>query len=392
MKKIKTAYLTSAIGCLVVVIGIVCYFLFAGIAKNDGVSYLYIDDDDDMDSVSAKLSDIATPTGVAAVRTMARHMGYADNIRTGRYLLNEDMSALRFFRNLRNGHQEPMRLVMPSVRTKARLAQELGNMMMFRDSDFLKAISDESVCEKYGLDISRAALVSGASIAPYLGSFKTDLFLSADEYDVQEAVNAGFAAGIICSGEELPIDPDKEIDQIRIAFDGDAVIFSEESEEIYKTRGLAAFGEHERALKLFEQAKTVYESDPHTQKHLLGGLYNNMALCCQALGRYDDAFRLYEQAMDAMTEVAYGELEQAITCLNMADAVAGRDGLEAGEGQIFALLDKAYDLLHTPGVPHEGYYAFVCEKCAPTFSYYGYFLTAEDLKRRAEEIYGRMAE
>ena len=50
MKKIKTAYLTSAIGCLVVVIGIVCYFLFAGIAKNDGVSYLYIDDDDDMNT------------------------------------------------------------------------------------------------------------------------------------------------------------------------------------------------------------------------------------------------------------------------------------------------------------------------------------------------------
>ena len=44
MKKIKTAYLASAIGCLVVVIGIVCYFLFAGIAKNEGVSYLYIDD------------------------------------------------------------------------------------------------------------------------------------------------------------------------------------------------------------------------------------------------------------------------------------------------------------------------------------------------------------
>lgn len=155
MKKIKTAYLASAIGCLVVVIGIVCYFLFAGIAKNEGVSYLYIDDDDDMDSVSAKLSDIATPTGVAAVRTMARHMGYADKIRTGRYLLNEDMSALRFFRNLRNGHQEPMKLVMPSVRTKARLAQELSKVMMFRDSDFLKAISDASVCEKYGLDTAK---------------------------------------------------------------------------------------------------------------------------------------------------------------------------------------------------------------------------------------------
>ena len=151
----------------------------------------------------------------------------------------------------------------------------------------------------------------------------------------------------------------------------------------------SAFGEHARALELFEKAKAVYESDPHTQKHLLGGLYNNMALCCQALGRYDEAFGLYEQAMDAMAEVAYGALEQAITCLNMADAVAGRDGMEAGEGQIFSLLDRAYDLLHTPGIPHEGYYAFVCEKCAPTFSYYGYFAAAAELEQEAKEIYER---
>ena len=151
----------------------------------------------------------------------------------------------------------------------------------------------------------------------------------------------------------------------------------------------SAFGEHQRALELFEKAKTVYEAERRTQKHLLGGLYNNMALSCQALGRYDEAFALYEKAMDAMSGVAYGELEQAITCLNMADAVAGRDGIEAGEGQIFALLDRAYDLLQTPDVPHNGYYAFVCEKCAPTFSYYGYFAAAQELEQEAKAIYER---
>lgn len=100
--------------------------------------------------------------------------------------------------------------------------------------------------EEYGLDISRAALVGGASIAPYLASFRTDLFLSADEHDVQEAINANFAAGIICSHSALPIRADEEISQIRIAFDGDAVIFSDESEKIYQEKGLAAFTEHER--------------------------------------------------------------------------------------------------------------------------------------------------
>ncbi len=97
----------------------------------------------------------------------------------------------------------------------------------------------------YGLDISRAALIGGNSIAPYLNTFKTDLFLSANEEDVQEAINANIAAGIICSHANLPINPSEPTPQIRIAFDGDAVIFSDESEKIYKEKGLEAFAKHE---------------------------------------------------------------------------------------------------------------------------------------------------
>lgn len=98
----------------------------------------------------------------------------------------------------------------------------------------------------YGLNISRAALVGGLSISPYLDAFKTDLFLSANEADVQEAINAGVAAGIICSHSSFPIDADAKIDQIRIAFDGDAVIFSDEAEKIYQAEGLEAFAKHEQ--------------------------------------------------------------------------------------------------------------------------------------------------
>lgn len=100
--------------------------------------------------------------------------------------------------------------------------------------------------EHYGLDISRAALVGGNKIAPYLSAFRTGLFLSANEEDVQEAIDAGVAAGLICSHNDLEIRPDAVIDQIRIAFDGDAVIFSDESEKIFKSQGLEAFEAHER--------------------------------------------------------------------------------------------------------------------------------------------------
>lgn len=100
--------------------------------------------------------------------------------------------------------------------------------------------------EHYGLDISRAALVGGNKIAPYLSAFHTGLFLSADEEDVQEAIDAGVAAGLICAHDDLEIQPDEVVDQIRIAFDGDAVIFSDESEKLFKSQGLEAFEEHER--------------------------------------------------------------------------------------------------------------------------------------------------
>lgn len=150
-----------------------------------------------------------------------------------------------------------------------------------------------------------------------------------------------------------------------------------------------AFGENERALELFEKARAVYEASPDTQPQLLGGLYNNMALTYVAVKEFDKAFSLYEKAYDIMGNVPAGVLEQAITCLNIANAIEDQVGMDQGEKRIYELLDKASDLLDSPRAPHDGYYAFVCEKCAPTFSYYGYFLEADELKKRSEQIYER---
>lgn len=113
----------------------------------------------------------------------------------------------------------------------------------------------------YNLPITRAVLVSGASLAPYLTAFHTDLFLSAYEDDVQCAVDSGIAAGIICTehiprAKQFPAVYEKP-GQIRIAFDGDAVIFADESERIYKEKGLKAFEEHER-----EKAATPLAEGP----------------------------------------------------------------------------------------------------------------------------------
>lgn len=101
----------------------------------------------------------------------------------------------------------------------------------------------------YGLEITRAVLTGGGRLAPYLESFHTDLFLSAHEDDVRAAIGAGIAAGIICTdgqGDYENVKTGKSENSIRIAFDGDAVLFTDESERIFQEKGLAAFEENER--------------------------------------------------------------------------------------------------------------------------------------------------
>jgi len=104
----------------------------------------------------------------------------------------------------------------------------------------------------YGLAVITGSFTSGASLGPFIPAWEIDLFLSNDGTDVQAAVNAKAAAAKLG-----PVSTTWEChtsDEVRIAFDGDAVVFSAESDEIYKAQGLEAFRRHEQenALKPME--------------------------------------------------------------------------------------------------------------------------------------------
>lgn len=93
----------------------------------------------------------------------------------------------------------------------------------------------------HALEISRAAFTRGRSTHPYVSAFGAHLFLSADANDVAESLGAGFAAATI-----LPSNiKDSESEQLRIAFDGDAVLFSDEAERVFQEQGLDAFTKSE---------------------------------------------------------------------------------------------------------------------------------------------------
>ena len=95
----------------------------------------------------------------------------------------------------------------------------------------------------YGLDISRAAFTGGASVSPYIEPYYVDLFLSKNEDDVQEIIDNENCAAALIYDQPKNYEPDP--DTVRIAFDADSVLFSDESEQIYKEKGLSAFHEHE---------------------------------------------------------------------------------------------------------------------------------------------------
>ena len=150
-----------------------------------------------------------------------------------------------------------------------------------------------------------------------------------------------------------------------------------------------AFGDPVGGLEFFEMARANYEKNLPENDGRLGGLYNNMALSLAVCGRYEEATDMFRRAIAVMGKQEHGELEQAITWLNMADATEAALGAEQAEETIEEYLEKAESLLNTPDLPRNGYYAFVCEKCAPVFGHYGWFMTEAELKRRAEEINDR---
>ena len=98
--------------------------------------------------------------------------------------------------------------------------------------------------EHYGLNISRAAFSGGASPYRYVQAFGCHLFLSTHPSDVRSALDNGVAAATLMPSPVRDYDADAPL---RFAFDGDAVLFSDEAEQVFKEQGLDAFAKSEQA-------------------------------------------------------------------------------------------------------------------------------------------------
>ena len=148
---------------------------------------------------------------------------------------------------------------------------------------------------------------------------------------------------------------------------------------------MKCFGQTEASIPVFSHVCRVYAQNLDPMDYRFAGLYNNMALSCADAGRYEEAERYYQLAMKIMSKLPAGENEIAVTLCNLAELYDRQDHEDMRIGQC---MERAWEVLNTPGLPRDGYHAFNIAKCAPSFDYFGYFLWAKELKERAEKIYG----
>lgn len=121
--------------------------------------------------------------------------------------------------------------------------------------------------EHYGLDISRAAFLTGESPFSYIPAFNASLLLTANEEDVTRAVEASYPAGLVLPSVVVDEPDDSEL---RVAFDFDGVLADDEAEKIYKQEGLESFKQHE----------TKHQQREHNPG-LLADLFRKLALLQQ---------------------------------------------------------------------------------------------------------------
>ena len=113
-------------------------------------TYLYIDDDDNVDSIAHKVELQTKPESMRAFHLYAGLLNLKDRIQTGRYEVDAEMTMLRLIRNIRNHNEKPINLVVPSVRTLNMMAGRLGAQLMVDSAKIVQYLNNDHKIKKMG--------------------------------------------------------------------------------------------------------------------------------------------------------------------------------------------------------------------------------------------------
>ncbi len=148
---------------------------------------------------------------------------------------------------------------------------------------------------------------------------------------------------------------------------------------------LKAFGQALRAIPMYNKVEEVYLAHLDNNDDMLAGLYNNCALAYVDVGQYQQAEEYYNKALAVKANVTGGELESAITYVNLAHLYEEWGKMD----RVLECMETAEYLLKTDNITNNGYYAFVLEKCSPSFEYFGLTEQAQYFSLLSKELYER---
>ncbi len=153
----KLIYILPALICLLLIGGVVYGTFFTAVSNSEQTEYVYIDTDDNMDSVAHKIETATQQECIAGVKALFRYSKYGEHIHTGRYAIGTKDNSLKIFRTVKNGLQTPLNVTVPSVRTVERLASAMSKRLMLDSLQLVDSLKSASVCQRYGYDTTTIA-------------------------------------------------------------------------------------------------------------------------------------------------------------------------------------------------------------------------------------------
>jgi UPF0755 protein len=141
---------TIILSILFLIAAIGSWAVFTPFCSEKGNSYIYIDNNDNADSVYQKLRPNAASVKILTFRLLCHFYDYQDKVKSGKYNIGNGLRTIDLFRNLRNGNQEPVRITIPSTRTLEQLVARIAPLIAPDSATLMKHFTDSIVCKEYG--------------------------------------------------------------------------------------------------------------------------------------------------------------------------------------------------------------------------------------------------
>lgn len=143
-KKRKNKWIWMILSCMIAGMAVVAIYLFQSGFKTQETVFIYIDTDDDVDSVCYKIEEKTQPENIRVFHLFAGLLNLKDHICTGRYEVTRNLTMLDLIRHIRNHNEKPINIIVPSTRTLEDLAGKMGKQLMVDSTAIIQYLKDEN--------------------------------------------------------------------------------------------------------------------------------------------------------------------------------------------------------------------------------------------------------